>query len=531
MEARSSIEATSTQPVVAIARVGRTSTKPPAAVSKVGTTLTRPVAAVARAGANNYVQPMLAVTPVGVTPTPPAGTPTGSRTGTSGQPVAAGTPHGATSGQPVAADTVAAVTVAGTTSIPPVAAVSQVGPTSGQPVVAVKLSETTSVPPVAAVSQDRPTSGQLVAAVTLAGTTAIPPLAAVSQDAPTLGHPVAAVTLAGTTPIQPGAVVTQAGATSTQLVSAELQVGTTSSEPAAATASSVGAAEVGDVIAVLGWCTFPGCSEDFASWAGYVEHCLQRHGRSLCPTCLNVHAAQHGDADAKCALCSARFVDSQALRVHKNFFHRAFDSITSRKWHLRIQEARAVIGWCTFPHCGRAFLSWEEHVVHQKESHLAPTQDDTVCDLCLAVKPVAGLPDHLEAHRLWDAPCSLCAARFIADNTDHRQQFHHATSDGEVPAVLGWCIDTGCESSFSRWQDHVQHFLLHHWTLDADLVCRVCLARFQSQDEAKEHLKDHASPGKQQFRCTSCPVGFLTLKHFRKHMSHFHGLWVSRFSP
>ncbi|XP_034247645.1 uncharacterized protein LOC117649219 [Thrips palmi] len=275
---------------------------------------------------------------------------------------------------------------------------------------------------------------------------------------------------------------------------------------------------VDDAPAVLGWCTALRCSAEFSSWESYVAHFRERHDSSLCALCLEFHSEPHGDLDLQCSRCPARFLDGTRLLVHKRLFHRVSEPPAVDP----SPASRPVVGWCTVPYCGKSFYSWRDHVAHQVRSHLSPAQSLSMCYMCLAQDRAGDLVAHLEAHRVADVGCSLCTARFLGDLSAHYEDFHHATPDGRVPPVLGWCVSDRCNASFSSWEDHVQHFVRHHWKMAPSLVCHFCLRTCRDVHKTKAHVKGHFSWTNVHFNCARCSARFFSAKTREEHMRVFH---------
>ncbi|XP_034252549.1 uncharacterized protein LOC117652026 [Thrips palmi] len=275
---------------------------------------------------------------------------------------------------------------------------------------------------------------------------------------------------------------------------------------------------VGHGTSFRGWCLFSGCSESFSSWEAYLEHSKSKHDPFVCSVCgFSSHGKPHGVMDSTCSLCPARFTEMQLLRTHQKGFHRVVEA-SSPPGNLR------VVGWCPSLYCEHPASSWEDHVSHQRTCHPLPRgSGDAMCDLCLQTGPASGLPYHVHAHHYEDTGCPLCSARIIGDLSQHMAQFHHVRRDGSVPAVLGWCMRSGCHSSFSCWEDFVQHFI--HWhanVRDPALTCHLCLAPLKTASHAQQHMDAHFNPRAEHFTCSGCPARFLQRKFFIAHMKIFH---------
>lgn len=243
---------------------------------------------------------------------------------------------------------------------------------------------------------------------------------------------------------------------------------------------------------VVGWCTFAGCREGFASWEQHVEHYKRRHihspnGRAVCSACLvqvlnyEGHMLSHKKSRHNCGQCSASFVNQDALGLHRSQFHRrgppqtqqaAAAGSAATAGATKPASASTVLGWCTFLGCAQSFPSWERFVSHCKVRH-----DPSLCSLCLQV--------HKEPHGQGDLQCSWCPAHFLGSVglTVHKNLFHRVGDDSPLPgghvpaprmprlpaalpraarAVIGWCTSPRCDQPFRSWEDHVKHHKNHH---------------------------------------------------------------------
>ncbi|XP_034251916.1 uncharacterized protein LOC117651722 [Thrips palmi] len=296
--------------------------------------------------------------------------------------------------------------------------------------------------------------------------------------------------------------------------------------------------EDGAVI-VVGWCTFPGCSEEFLTWDRYVQHYLAAHNMSACSLCLEpAHLEPHGRFDFQCSSCPARFTHQYCLVNHrKNFHHLVEAPPPSDHWvgsrAAAGEVAGQAAGWCTFPNCERQCAMWEEHVAHHNACHFnALSGRAALCPWCLEVGPRDGLQFHLEAHRSGDVPCPLCPARFLGDASRHVQAYHRVGPDGSVPAVLGWCERAGCRASFATWEDCVRHCIHHHHSPcpDPALVCLLCMMRLKTVDHRQRHVLKHFRQGGCHHVCEvdSCTARFFDRNSLLRHMRLFHRLHVAR---
>ncbi|XP_034256782.1 zinc finger and BTB domain-containing protein 17-like [Thrips palmi] len=265
-------------------------------------------------------------------------------------------------------------------------------------------------------------------------------------------------------------------------------------------------------VQVLGWCTFTGCVTAFDSWNAYVDHFKTRHRPLACSACLEEHSEPHGEADRKCTMCPARFLDRVRLHVHRCLFHHDVGSPSPPQ--PRWKEGEGVVGWCPIAQCGQPFSSWDEQVAHQRTTHFKATEQ---CPLCLDEDPVGGLPAHLQAHQLGDAACSVCSARVLGDVDRHLRLYHDVAS----APVLGWCAASHCDSAFGSWGDHLQHLQRRHWkSIHPARVCHLCLRILDDAEQTATHLEDHSR--QTQYKCKWCWAQFFNAESRKDHMKFFH---------
>ncbi|XP_034237178.1 zinc finger and SCAN domain-containing protein 10-like isoform X2 [Thrips palmi] len=236
----------------------------------------------------------------------------------------------------------------------------------------------------------------------------------------------------------------------------------------------------------------------------------------------------------------------------------------------RTQSTPKVVGWCTVEGCSEAAVSWKSHVLHYQRCHLDPSDDRSVCSLCLS--RVSSYEDHSVLHRINDVRCTACEARFVYQEAlrKHWIQFHRrnppetpAASQAAstplsraVPALsaastsstaatashapsappsssrsaskdrgpartveVGWCSVKNCGQAFTSWKDYVNHHMSSHIkAAQRGVTCVTCLDVYPTGGLA-DHLEAH-SRGEEQ--CSLCTARFIGAASLMRHKRDFH---------